>query len=88
MKIRQMFIYGLAVLFIYLALFGIEFYLANFIIEMFTYNYFIKTVIFLILILVLNPIITYLIANLIPLKIYDLSDEAIYPIKPDEDTLE
>ena len=41
MKIRQMFIYGLAVLFIYLALFGIEFYLVNFIIEMFTYNYFI-----------------------------------------------
>lgn len=88
MTVIQRIIYGSAVFLIYLALFIAEYVPLNFFIEMFTFNFFIKLGSYLLFIIVVNPIITYLIADRIPFRVHDLKPTDLDQIRPDEeDTL-
>ncbi len=89
MTIGQRIIYGLAVFLFYTVLFIAELLPVNFLIEMFTFNFYLKLAVYLLLMIIVNPIITYLLAQRIPLKVHDLKPTDLDQIRPDEeDTLQ
>lgn len=72
MKFTQGILYSLAILLIYLLLFIAELFLLTILIELFTLSFVVKLVVFIIFILLVNPIITFFIGEKLPFKVKGL----------------
>ncbi len=75
MKFRQGVAYLLSIVFIYVFLFLVDLTIISAIIELFTTSSFVKLVCNVVFLLIVNPILTYLIGERIPFKIYGLKVE-------------
>ena len=84
MKVVQSVCYYLAVLFISLALIALEYLCFNSIIEAFISSLALRIVIYMVLLIIVNPIISYFLASLIPLNIEGYKKEEIYAVHPEE----
>lgn len=68
MKRTYRIIYLFASMFIYMALGFIEFFMLNNLFDIFTSRYLYHEIMMVVCLIVINPIITYILVNLIPLK--------------------
>lgn len=75
MKFKQAFGYLSLVIAIYLILFGIDITIVNALIELFTLDFLVKLIVNIVCLLVINPILTYKLSELIPFKIHGLTVE-------------
>ena len=84
MKRFQSLVYYLVVVLVATLLFVIEYMALNSILQMYVQHLIIRLAIYLGLMVIINPILTYFIANLVQLNIEGYKKEEIYAVHPEE----